>query len=265
MKPVVEVRDLFFSYGGELILEGINLSVLPGDFLALMGPNGSGKTTLIRLVLGLLKPLSGEIRLFGVPVQRFRQWHRIGYVPQKATSFDTRFPATVEEVVLSGRFGLLGPGRKPGREDRRAVEEALELVGMAGARHRVIGCLSGGQQQRVFIARALVGRPELLVLDEPVVGLDSRALDSFYSLLEHLNRDLGITLITVTHDTGAVAQRVSRVACINRRLVCCGAPSRVLTAANLSRLYGAPVRRVVHSHRVIDSTPWEGWFFRNNF
>ncbi|AEG16926.1 MULTISPECIES: metal ABC transporter ATP-binding protein [Desulfofundulus] len=248
MNPVVEVRDLFFSYGEEMALERINLTVARGDFLALIGPNGSGKTTLIKLILGLLKPLSGEVRLFGVPVQRFHQWHRVGYVPQKATSFDVRFPATVEEVVLSGRFGLLGPGRRPGREDRRAVEEALELVGMGGAGHRIIGRLSGGQQQRVFIARALVGKPELLVLDEPVVGLDSRALDSFYSLLEHLNRDMGITLITVTHDTGTVARRVGRVACINKRLICHGTPSQVLTAANLARLYGAPVRRVVHSH-----------------
>ncbi|MGB9804209.1 metal ABC transporter ATP-binding protein [Desulfofundulus sp.] len=248
MNPVVELKDLSFSYGGEMVLERINLTVARGDFLALMGPNGSGKTTLVKLVLGLLKPLSGEVRLFGCPANRFREWRRVGYVPQKATSFDSLFPATVEEVVLAGRFGLLGPGRRPGRDDRRAVEEALELVGMTGAAHRAVGSLSGGQQQRVFIARALVGKPELLVLDEPVVGLDSRALDSFYDLLEYLNRVMGITLITVTHDTGTVARRVGKVACINRRLICHGAPSQVLTTANLARLYGVPVRRVAHGH-----------------
>ncbi len=249
MNPVVEVRDLFFSYGEEMVLEQIDLTVARGDFLALMGPNGSGKTTLVKLILGLLKPLSGEVRLFGCPVDRFRQWYRVGYVPQKATSFDTRFPATVEEVVSAGRYGRLGPGRRPGKDDRRAVEEALELVGLGGAGHRTVGNLSGGQQQRVFIARALVGQPELLVLDEPAVGLDSRALESFYALLERLNRDMGITLITVSHDTGTVARRVGKVACINRRLICHGAPSQVLTTANLARLYGIPVRRVVHGHQ----------------
>lgn len=248
VNPVVEVRDVSFSYGEDLVLERINLTVARGDFLALMGPNGSGKTTLVKLILGLLKPLSGEVRLFGCPAGRFRQRDRVGYVPQKATSFDSRFPATVEEVVLSGRFSRLGVGRRPGKEDYRAVEEALELVGLAGAGKRTVGSLSGGQQQRVAIARALAGRPELLVLDEPVVGLDSRALDSFYALLEQLNRDMGITLITVSHDTGTVARRVGQVACINRRLICHGHPARVLTTANLARLYGIPVRRVVHEH-----------------
>lgn len=248
MYPVVEMRAVFFSYGEGPVLERVSLDVPAGDFLALMGPNGSGKTTLVKLMLGLLRPLSGEIRLFGTPVERFRDWFRIGYVPQK-TGLDLRFPSSVEEVVMSGRFGRLGPGRRPGPDDRRAVKEALEVVEMTPYSRRAVASLSGGQQQRVFIARALAGEPELLVLDEPVVGLDGRALDSFYRLLSRLNEEMGITLIIVSHDTGAVVGRVHRVACINRTLICHGAPEETLTADNLARLYGAPVRRVVHAHR----------------
>ncbi|OAT79770.1 metal ABC transporter ATP-binding protein [Desulfotomaculum copahuensis] len=249
MNPIVEIKDLCFSYGGELVLERVDLEVFPGDFLALMGPNGSGKTTLVKLMLGLLRPLTGQINLFGTVLERFREWYRIGYVPQKATGVDVRFPASVEEVVMAGRFGRLGPGRRPGPLDRRAVDEALAVVEMSACRRRPVSSLSGGQQQRVFIARALAGQPELLVLDEPVVGLDSRALDSFYNLLALLNKQMGITLLTVSHDTGAVTRRVNRVACINRTLICHGTPAEVLTTANLVRLYGAPVRRVTHGHR----------------
>ncbi|WP_027717606.1 metal ABC transporter ATP-binding protein [Desulfovirgula thermocuniculi] len=247
MGAVVEVRGVTFGYGERTVLEDVTLAVEEGDFWALMGPNGSGKTTLVKLVLGLLKPRAGEIRLFGCPVGSFRCWHRIGYVPQRAT-LEHRFPTTVEEVVMAGRTSRLGPGRRPGREDRRAVEEALELLGLLELRRLPLSCLSGGQQQKVFLARALAGRPELLILDEPEAGLDSLALGSFYALLQRLNREMNMTLLVVTHDTGAVARHVGKVACLNRRIICHGPPAQVLTRANLARLYGFPVRRLAHGH-----------------
>lgn len=248
MTPVIELKEVSFCYGPRSVVELVSLKVEKGDFLAIMGPNGSGKTTLVKLALGLLKPLTGSISLFGTDLNEFKQWHRVGYVSQKATGFDARFPATVEEVVAAGRFGRLGPGHRPGREDRRAVEEALELVEMKERKGSLIGNLSGGQQQRVFIARALAARPELLVLDEPVVGLDSRALDTFYALLGRLNKELGITLVTVSHDTGAVGRQVNKVACINRTLVFHGSPDEALSEHNLARLYGLPVHKVAHRH-----------------
>lgn len=247
MGAVVEVKGVTFGYGERTVLEDVTLAVEEGDFWALMGPNGSGKTTLVKLILGLLKPRAGEVRLFGCPAGSFRCRQKIGYVPQRA-ALEHRFPTTVEEAVMAGRTALLGPGRRPGKEDRRAVGEALELLGLYELRHRPLSCLSGGQQQKVFLARALAGRPALLILDEPEAGLDSLALGSFYALLQRLNREMGMTLLVVTHDTGAVARHVGKVACLNRRIICHGPPAQVLTRANLARLYGFPVRRLAHSH-----------------
>nr|WP_287195681.1 metal ABC transporter ATP-binding protein [Syntrophothermus sp.] len=247
MEGVLELQDVSFAYGAQMVLEDVSLAVRRGDFLALVGPNGSGKTTLVKLILGLLKPLKGSVLLFGTEIGRFREWCRVGYVPQRP-GFDPGFPATVEEVVAAGRFGRAGLARKLRREDWRAVEEALDLVELSHLRRRPVTRLSGGQQQRVFIARALAGEPELLVLDEPQVGLDGRALDNFYRLLGYLNQGKGMTLLLVTHDTGVVGRWVNRVACLNRTLVCHGAPGEILTPGVLSSLYGMGVRPVAHHH-----------------
>ncbi|MDE2237522.1 MAG: metal ABC transporter ATP-binding protein, partial [Elusimicrobia bacterium] len=156
---IIEVSHASFSYGAREILSDVSLAVHRGDYLGIVGGTGAGKTTLLRITLGLLKPSSGAVRLFGQDISAFRQWFRIGYVPQKATSFDENFPATVEEVVLMGRFARRGLLRRLGRQDRAQAELALERVGLLPQRGRLIGDLSGGQQQRVFIARALAGEP----------------------------------------------------------------------------------------------------------
>lgn len=169
--PVVEVRGLCFGYDGERVLDDITLTVAAGDFLGIIGPNGSGKTTLVKLMMGLLRPSCGEIRLFGVEVARFAAWQRVGYVPQRVTAFDPRFPATVEEIVASGRAGRAGLLRGYGPDDRRAEDRALETVGLTDLRARLIGQLPSGQQQRAFIARALVSEPELLVLAGVLVAV----------------------------------------------------------------------------------------------
>ncbi|HHW40459.1 MAG TPA: metal ABC transporter ATP-binding protein [Syntrophomonadaceae bacterium] len=244
---VLRLEDVFFSYGKQVVLEGVSLTVREGDFLALIGPNGSGKTTLVKIVLGLLKPMKGKVFLFGTETGRFSEWYRVGYVPQRP-ALDTTFPSTVAEVVAAGRFGRVGLGRRLKRGDWQAIEEAMEVVGLLPLYDRPVTELSGGQQQRAFIARALAGQPDLLILDEPQVGLDDRALHEFYRLLRYLNCERGITLLMVSHDVGVVGRWVSRVACLNRTLICHGTPQEVLNPINLSRLYGTEVRAVAHSH-----------------
>lgn len=247
--PLVRVRDITFGYNGTPVLEGVSLTVERGDYLGLIGPNGSGKTTLLKLILGILPaPRTGEIELFGTPVQRFREWWRVGYVAQKAASFNTAFPATVEEVVLTGLAARRGLLRRYTAADRQAAAEALRRVGMLEQRHQLIGHLSGGQQQRVFIARALVSRPELLVLDEPTVGVDASAEAQFYQLIRELRREMGLTVILVSHDIGAVSHEVSSLACLNRRLFYHGSPDEFGTEEQLCLLYGHEVRRIHHHH-----------------
>ncbi|HEV8437088.1 MAG TPA: metal ABC transporter ATP-binding protein [Methylomirabilota bacterium] len=247
MRPYVELEDVEFSYGEVRVLENINLMVEPGDFLGIIGPNGSGKTTLLRIMLGLLEPERGTARLFGHPPSSFRQWGRVGYVPQKAT-LDPGLPATVHEVVATGLVPTLGLFGRIGAPERKRISEVLGHVGMqshAGAR---IGALSTGQQQRVLIARAMVSKPELLILDEPTGGVDPEAQTSFYALLHHLNRERDVTLILVSHDIGVVAKEVTKLACLNRRLIFHGRPGDFLSEAALTALYGPSVRVVSHQH-----------------
>ncbi|BBW95576.1 metal ABC transporter ATP-binding protein [Geobacillus sp. FSL W8-0032] len=248
-RPVVQVEDVSFRYEKEDVLEHIDLSVQKGAFLGLVGPNGSGKSTLLKCVLGLLKPTSGRIFLFGEPVESFRAWQRIGFVSQKANSFNRGFPATVEEVVTSGLAAKRGLFRALRREDYRAAEAALAAVGLAGLAKRNIGELSGGQQQRVFIARALASEPELLILDEPTVGVDARHVQEFYELLGDLNRR-GLTLILVTHDIGTITDRVTHIACLNKRLYFHGNTEEFAQLGDeaISRFYGHSLRVLCHGH-----------------
>ncbi len=215
---MINVKDVSYRYEKETVLEHINLSIPKGAFLAVVGPNGSGKSTLLKLLLGLLKVQSGSIELFGTKISQFKAWDRIGYVSQKANSFNSGFPATVFEVVLSGLTKKIGLFRFAGKKEKQKVRDALQSVGMLSFANRNIGELSGGQQQRVFIARALVSEPDLLILDEPTVGVDAANEKQFYTILEHLNRELGITLMLVTHDLEAVADKVTHVACLNKHL-----------------------------------------------
>jgi zinc transport system ATP-binding protein len=212
---LVVLRRASFAYDGTPVLVDIDFSIEEGDFLAIIGPNGSGKTTLVKLVLGLLRPTSGEVELFGRPSSDFDDRRKVGYVPQKATHIDPFFPASVEEVV--GMALLSGP--LSGRAARARVHRALDEVGMAGFAGGPVSRLSGGQQQRVFIARALVTSPRILFLDEPTTGVDAETQDSFYEMLHRLNRSEGLTIVLVTHDIGIVNKHVNRVACLNQRLV----------------------------------------------
>jgi zinc transport system ATP-binding protein len=233
--------------GDVIVLDDVNLTVVPGDFLGLIGPNGAGKTTLIRIMLGLLAPTAGGVRLFGRPPSAFRDWGRVGYVPQRAP-IDPTFPATVAEAVTTGLVPSLDLLGRPPRDGRRRVTEALERVGLASHARMRVGALSIGQQQRVLIARALVSEPELLVLDEPTGGVDPDTQQTFYALLRHLNRERGVALILVSHDISVVAREVTKLACLNRRLVFHGVPADFLSDAALTSLYGPSVRFVAHDH-----------------
>lgn len=207
MKPIIQIKNLSFSYR-EKVLENINLEVNKQDFLGLIGPNGSGKTTLIRLILGLNKTKKGNIKLFGEDINKFKNWEKIGYVPQKATNIDQTFPATVKEIISTGTTKKI---------TTKKIQKALRIVNMQDYTNRKIGQLSGGQQQRVFIARALINEPKILILDEPTTGIDQKNKDTFYELLHKLNKK-GITIILISHDTGTITKYVNKVACLNKTL-----------------------------------------------
>jgi zinc transport system ATP-binding protein len=218
-KNIIEVRDVSFSYGAMEVLKDINLTIHRGDYLAIVGGNGSGKTTLLKIILGLLKPSTGAVTLFGQDIADFKDWSKIGYVPQKAINFDINFPATVREVVLMGRYGQRGLFRSTTQEDEQKVVHALTQVEMDEYADRLIGDLSGGQQQRVFIARALAGNPEVVFLDEPTVGVEKNIKDEFYYLLRTLNQKLHLTVVLITHDIESMAHEAMHVACIDHTLV----------------------------------------------
>ncbi|KHF41856.1 metal ABC transporter ATP-binding protein [Halalkalibacter okhensis] len=244
----VLINNLSFQYGNQNVLENVSLQIKKGSFLGLVGPNGSGKSTLIKLILGLIPLQSGEITLFDQRISKFKQWERIGFVSQKANSFNSGFPATVFEVVSMGLYGKVGLMRFLNRKHKQLVRDVIEQVGMTEYIHKNIGELSGGQQQRVFIARALVSEPELLILDEPTVGVDAASVKQFYDMLDHLNRDNGITLILVTHDIGVMTDHVTDVACLNKTLHFHGNTADFEANQDLSSFYGHDVHLVTHNH-----------------
>ena len=241
----IRFDETWFSYNSEPVVRDINFSIPPGEFAAILGPNGSGKTTLMKLALGLLKPTSGRVSLFGVPADRFTDWHRVGYVPQRTQATESRFPASVREVVNFGTYSGFDPLAifKRRRSDR--VDEAMEMAGVQTLADRRVSDLSVGQQQRMLIARSLVSRPDLLVMDEPVAGVDAAGEEQFHSMIRRFNRDLGITIVMVSHDIGAVMREATTVACINRDIVFHG-PVHQLDAKALSNLYGYPVDVLMH-------------------
>ena len=212
-ETVVELEGVWFSFNGRTILRDVDLTVKRGDFMGMIGPNGGGKTTLIKLMLGLLRPLKGRIRILGRPPKKAS--HRVGYVPQN-TNINPDFPISTLDVVLMGQ---LQPGNRRirhSRQDRVVAHEALGKMGMGPYCHRRIGELSGGQRQRVFIARALVCEPEILLLDEPTAHIDTKGQTDLYQLLETLNQEM--TILVVSHDLLLLSPHVKSVACVNSRV-----------------------------------------------
>ncbi len=232
----VTLRGISFSYGGETGLRDVDLAVPRGEYLGIVGPNGGGKTTLLKIILGLLEADAGEVRLFGEDLAAFRDWSRIAYVSQKATQVGPMFPMTVEGVVAMGRYARAGRLRGLDARGRAHVTDALRQVEMEDYRTRLIGDLSGGQQQRVFIARALAGEPEMIVLDEPTSAVDAGTRVQFYALLKRLNRELGLTLVLASHELEVVERDATRVAVIDRTLVFSGTPDELRASAARSAI-----------------------------
>ncbi|WP_410766738.1 metal ABC transporter ATP-binding protein [Haloferax sp. DFSO60] len=237
-QPIIELSDVTFGYTASPVVSDISLRVDPGEYLAIVGPNGSGKSTLMKLLLGLLRPDSGTARLFGQPSHAFDEGAKIGYVAQHASA-SKEMPITVREVVKMGRFPHVGFGRLS-KEDNEIVDEAIETVGMTAFADRRVTQLSGGQRQRAFIARALAGEADLLVLDEPTVGVDAESVEAFYDLLGSLNEE-GITILLIEHDLHAVTDHADRIVCLNREVYFDGPTDDFVESNALSRAFGTPV------------------------
>jgi len=230
----LEIRGLWAGYNHHPALEDISFEVAQGDAVGIIGPNGSGKSTLLKAVLGLVKPWRGQVLVLGQSsiVQR----RRMGYMPQ-VELVDWDFPVTVGDVALMGRYGRRGLLRRTTGEDRDAAERALEKVGMHDLRQRLIGELSGGQRRRVLLARALANAPALLLLDEPVAGLDATAQHRFLDIVDEL-RGEGTTVVFSTHDLSCVSSRCAKAVCLNQRLIAFGAPADILNEKVLSETFG---------------------------
>jgi len=242
-RGIIQISDLSFSYDHVRVLEKVNISIVEGDFVSLVGPNGGGKTTLLKLILGLLAPTQGTIRVFGLSPNEARL--RIGYLPQYAY-LDPQFPVTVTDVVLMGRLGPRHPIGKYSSVDRQVAEQVMHEVGVTDLRHRSFSSLSGGQRQRTLIARALACQPALLLLDEPTASLDMQVEEEFYELLKKLNDRLSIML--VSHDLGFVSQYVNTVVCVKQKVV--AHPTCEITAEIINEMYGGVTRLVRHDHKL---------------
>lgn len=247
-QPVIEVSGLSYAISDNRVLEDLSFVINEGDYVGLLGPNGSGKTTLLKLLLGLLAPDSGKISICGAAPEDLKHRVQIGYVPQRASRTDWEFPATVREVVLSGRTPLLKTFQGFSAEDRTFAQQAMEIVDVSALADRTIGELSGGQRQRVFIARALAAQPKLLILDEPTTGVDVTVQHAFYAFLKKLNTEYGITIVLVSHDIDAITHESSSVLCINKTLVCHMPTQEFLDSTHLSELFGHHATHVYHDH-----------------
>jgi manganese/iron transport system ATP-binding protein len=236
---ILEVSDLTVAYNGTPALDGITFVLRMGERVAVVGPNGAGKSTLFKVIAGVLEPTSGDVRVAGCSP---RSHICIAYVPQRA-DVDWAFPVTVEDVVMMGRFGKLGFLRRPGRADRAYVRSCLETVGLEDLARRQISELSGGQQQRMFIARALAQESSIVLMDEPLNGLDVSAQERILEILDTLKAQ-GVTVMVATHDLNQAAETFDRVMLLNRHLLGIGTAEEVFTARHLESAYGGQLRLV---------------------
>lgn len=244
----IEVKNLMVQFGDTPVLENISFRIEEGDYVGIIGANGSGKTTLLRAILGLQEPTSGEVLIMGKSPHQSGELKQIGYVPQKASRAGWDFPATVAEVVLSGRTPRAGFFHRLTKQDREAAESAMQQAEIFELRNHLVGELSGGQRQRVFIARALAAGPCTLILDEPTANVDEASEHAFYDFLRKLNAD-GITIILVTHDIDVATQEASTIICINRELVCHLPASEFIAKHHLEAIYGKQAKHIMHRHQ----------------
>lgn len=246
MEKIIEAHSVSFGYDVQPILKNIDFDLKRGDFTGIIGPNGSGKSTFIKLLLGLLRPSSGELKLFGTPINDFKNWPKIGYVSQK-NQLQVGVPASVYEVISANLYAQTGFLHLLSKEQKLKVVKALEIVGLADRIKSTVGSLSGGQQQRVHLARVLVNDPEILLMDEPASGMDTASENAMYELLHKLNDEKGIAIVMVTHDITAVTSHVNRLFCMGSGNMIEHDVSEELDAEFLTGLYGHNVHMHVHS------------------
>lgn len=244
--PVLSVQGVSFAYADNPILDKISFDISAGEYVGIVGPNGGGKTTLLKIMLGLLKPAAGSVLLLGNPIVHSEDRARIGYVPQRSQVDDYVFPATVGEVVMSGRTANIGILSRPSKSDKAAVKRAMKTADVSHLEYRRIGTLSGGERQRVMIARALASDPTLLILDEPTAAVDAANQEAFYGFLRKLH-DQGLTIVLVSHDMDIVMHEVDTVLCLNKHLICHGPAEEVLGHGDIHKTYGHHAK-VVHKH-----------------
>lgn len=246
---VVATERLGCSYREGMVLEDITLEVAAGDYVGIVGPNGSGKSTFVRCLMGLCRMCAGQGLLFGVPVAEFRDWHRIGYLPQSLQVINPVFPATVTETVSLGLLSRCGFPRSISAAGRAAVDRILELLDISSIRHKLVGELSGGQQQRVLLGRALVNDPELLILDEPTAALDPEMRDRFYRLIGDVNRERGVTVLLVTHDSGAIGKHASKMLYLDKKVLFYGSFEEFCHSDEMTALFGPNSQHLMcHRH-----------------
>lgn len=247
--PIFDIKNLSFVLKGQTILSNISLEIFRSEYIAIIGPNGGGKTTLIRMLLGLEKPTSGEVKIYGKKLSNFKEWHKIGYVPQRASHVDASFPATVLDIVKMGRTSQRSMFGAFSELDNQLVNDAMLKMDIVDLKDKMIGTLSGGQRQRAMIARALASKPEILILDEPNTGVDAVSQKKFYALLRELNKEEGITIVFITHDIGVIADDIARLFTINQKAVICNNPKQTLSCEEMSELYGIDAHLLhVHKH-----------------
>lgn len=234
MSEIVEIKNASAGYHVDVVLRNISLSIHDSDYIGVIGPNGGGKTTLVRLILGLLPPMQGEV-IYHNGDKR----HLIGYLPQVSKT-DKSFPITVFEVVLSGLMSMKG-GTRYNRKDKARAYEILELMGIASLSQKSIGEISGGQMQRAFLGRAIISEPRLLILDEPNTFVDNKFEHDLYELLSQLNHKMAIMM--VSHDVGTITSYVKTIACVNRNLHY--HPSNIITQSQLTA-YNCPIQLITH-------------------
>lgn len=249
MSTVIQVINLSVFYGQTEALHDISFSVEKGDFVGLVGPNGGGKTTLTKTVLGLIPKKEGKILLFGKELKIFNDFSKIGYLPQKQSSINQLFPATVGEIVF---LGLLSQKRRPkkiSQEDGHKIDQTLLFLGILDLKNKMLSELSGGQQQRALLARALVSNPELLILDEPSTALDPSSREDFFKLVQKLNQETKTTIILITHDTGYIGQYANKLLYIDRKLVFFGKISDFCPQGNITSCFEKSDRHIIwHQH-----------------
>jgi zinc transport system ATP-binding protein len=246
---IISVEHLSFRYNSQEVLSDISFSVHKGDYIGLVGPNGSGKTTLIKIILGLSKPGKGRIFLLGINSGEFRDWYKVGYLPQKLADFNPYFPATVKEIVSLGIFSRKKFPKRITKSDEKDIDEAMRLMEVQDIKDQLIGELSGGQQQRVLVARAIVNKPELLILDEPTTALDPEAREVFFHTLNELNMNKKVTIILVTHDIANIGKYASKLLYLDKKLIFYGSFEEFCFSENMTDYFGEFTQHLIcHRH-----------------